>query len=83
MMRARRARPSDTPFNCDLSRSWFVEAGDEPQERALAAAAAANNGQELPSGDMKIDAIEKTVFAPNAFLTPRNISDAPAAGRLE
>src|ERR1700677_3040518 len=61
------ARQASAPFREALDvygpRRWFVEPGDESQERALAAAAPANDGQELPCGHMKIDVVENRLRA--------------------
>ena len=61
-MRARRAR-SSRARDFDRSRRRLVETGDEPEQRALAAAAAADDGQELSGGDMKIDAAQHRLRA--------------------
>ena len=71
-----RRLPGRSP-NGDAACVGRVEAGEQAQQRALAAAAAADDGDELPGRHMEVEAAQHRL-APNVLARPRAATDAPA-----
>src|SRR5208282_5010544 len=57
------------PVKPDLSFARRIEAGKQPEQRALAASARAHDGDKLPGGNVKGYALQN-LYAPRAILDP-------------